>query len=204
MWRGEAGSLEDPRASEGGGRGFYLLRRGRPPSSSGRHWRACMSIRPSRRNCTPSRFRSRRCAPGSPIRKCGLQDPPCWTTRWQGTRDPWGLPCIAHPTVRAARGAPSIRAICPYVATFPRGIRATSAYTRAKKPSRLRPFAAFPACRLPRPCSLAAGIARPPPVLPGLGPRLNPAPQVLGQLSRPRIRSQGGAGSNRPGHLWPA
>jgi hypothetical protein len=56
-----------------------------------------------------------------------LMPPLALTTRCHGTSD--GQWRIANPTARAARGAPSMLAICPYVATRPRGMSRTSRWT---------------------------------------------------------------------------
>src|SRR5262245_54195251 len=54
-----------------------------------------------------------------------LMRPAAFTTRCQGTADPSGNVRNAYPTRRACRGMPASFAICPYVATRPRGMRLT-------------------------------------------------------------------------------
>ena len=48
------------------------------------------------------------------------------TTRWQGICSGSGLPWRIFPTARAKFLLPKCKAICPYVATFPRGILFTN------------------------------------------------------------------------------
>jgi hypothetical protein len=88
------------------------------------------SILPVRSNCTPSSFNRADCSWLPPVGR-RLISPRALTTRCHGTCS--GQLCIAHPTVRAAPGAPRARATWPYVITRPRGTRRTSAWTRAKK-----------------------------------------------------------------------
>ncbi len=61
----------------------------------------------------------------------GANEPSRNTTRWHGITPCSGLPCSAYPTSLAQRGAPISAATCPYVATMPRGITRTTAYTRS-------------------------------------------------------------------------
>src|SRR5262249_13697092 len=56
-----------------------------------------------------------------------LIPPLAFTTRCHGM--PGGQCRIAYPTARPDLGQPSSAAICPYVATWPRGMRVTIRYT---------------------------------------------------------------------------
>lgn len=82
-------------------------------------------------NATPSASSNARCASGPPNANPGANEPSRNTTRWHGITPCSGLPCSAYPTSLAQRGAPISAATCPYVATMPRGITRTTAYTRS-------------------------------------------------------------------------
>jgi hypothetical protein len=89
-----------------------------------RPWRS-RSTRPAR-NRTPSARRRRRCRVWPPAAR-GEMRPPAPTTRCQGTPAARvsGRARSAQPTARAPCGTPRSAAICPYVATRPRGTSAT-------------------------------------------------------------------------------
>src|SRR5659263_724996 len=94
-----------------------------------------MSTRPCTSKVTPSLSSSDRWTPGPPNVFSEDSSPLTLTTRWHGSPDLAGAARIAQPTVRAAPGLPSARAMAPYVVTLPRGIFATMLQTCSKRES---------------------------------------------------------------------
>src|SRR5690606_35455538 len=105
--------------------------------SSGRHLCARMSTRspsaPSPTKATPSALSSATCS--SPCPTLYVEIPPAaFTTRCHGTSPSSSRrPYSTAPTWRAACGAPTVSATCPYLTTLPWGTALTASRTRLRK-----------------------------------------------------------------------